>query len=297
MNPGAPLRVAIVGPGRVGKAIGRRWREAGLNLLGYLGRTAESVTAACEFAGGGVALSASDLGSGDVVLLAVQDDRLATVVDHLADAVPDLRSPALWLHVSGSHDLDVLQPLARAGVCIGAMHPICPLPDPDIGYANLRGQPALVLVQERGHPSTDTLRRLSEAAGLRPLVTTGGDRLVYHAACVLAAGGLTSLYSVIDELLTRAVPDVDARLIGPALMQAALDSCQRSDPTTALSGPVVRGDAGLLNRQIESLAAADPGVAEIYRGLMRRAAEMAKAQGSLRGDALDQVRRVLSADA
>lgn len=297
MDSRAALRVAIVGPGRLGSALGRRWREAGVSLLGYLGRSPASATAACEFAGGGEVLDTADLAAADAVLLAVQDDRLEAVVREFADALPKLPQTAVWLHASGSHGLEVLQPLAQAGVGVGAMHPICPLPDPEIGYQNLAGQPAVVLVSDADGPAAVTLCALSEAAGLHPVVTRGGDRLVYHAACVLAANGLTALYSVVDELLARALPDVEAQQIAPALMQAALDSCGRSGPTAALSGPVLRGDADLLDRQVSSLTSVDPQVAEIYRGLMRRAAEMAEDRGALSGEALQAVRRVLSADA
>ena len=297
MNPGSPLRVAIVGPGRLGSAIGRRWHEAGLTLLGYVGRTPSSVAAACEFTGAGEALSIEDLLKADAVLLAVQDDGLAALAADLAEALAERLSAVVWLHASGSHGLEVLEPLAALGASVGAMHPTCPLPDAERGYQNLLDQPCVVMVAGADALGEKTLCALSGAAGLYPLLTAGGDRLVYHAACVLAANGLTALYSVVEELLTQALPEVDAQRIVPALMQTALETCRRSNPSDALSGPVVRGDAGLVEKQHKALAVQDSGVAEIYRALMWRAAEMARDRGALGGSALEQIRRVLSADA
>ena len=121
--------------------------------------------------------------------------------------------------------------------------------------------------------------------------------MVYHAACVLAANGLTALYSMVEELLERALPDVDPGQVALPLMRAALDSCERSGSTDALSGPVLRGDAELLARQVASLGSSSPEVAATYRGLMQRASEMAQARGALSVEALNAVRRALSEDA
>ncbi len=304
MNESAPMRVAIVGPGRLGSALGRRWRDAGLDFLGFHGRDAASVDTALAFAGGGVSLAVADLRDADAVLLAVQDDRLVEVVGRLAAALGRVDSPAVWLHASGSRDLAVLQPLRDLGLRVAALHPICPIPDPAIGFENLPGQPAVLLVPEGDATALAVLQHLAAAAGLQAEVTHGGDRLVYHAACVLAANGLTALYSAVEELLHRALPDLDGHDIAPALMQSALDCCRRSGPESALSGPVLRGDADLLARQLARLAEApasgpghDPAVAQIYRSLMQRAAEIARQRGALRGESLERVRRALSVDA
>lgn len=297
MNPEAPLRVAIVGPGRLGSAIGRRWHEAGLTLLGYVGRTPSSAATACEFAGTGEALSVEDLLRADAVLLAVQDDGLVGLAKDLGQALAERVSAVVWLHASGSHGLEALQPLAAFGASIAAMHPTCPLPDAQRGYQNLAGQPCVVMVAGSDVVGEKTLCTLSEAAGLHPLLTAGGDRLVYHAACVLAANGLTALYSVVEELLSQALPDVDTQRITPALMQTALETCLRTNPKDALSGPVLRGDAGLVEKQRQVLAAQDPAVDDIYRALMWRAAEMARDRGALAGASLEEIRRVLTVDA
>jgi len=268
-----------------------------LSLIGYRGRSAKSAEAACAFAGAGRALSLADLASADVVLLAVQDDQLPGLVRELAAASVGWEPPGVWVHASGSHGLEVLQPMRESGASAGAMHPICPFPDAETGYRNLPGQPAVVLVADRSDPAAEVLGALCDAATLRPWLTTGGDRVVYHAACVLAANGLTALHSMVEELLERALPDVDASQIAQPLMRSALDSCERSGSTAALSGPVLRGDAELLARQIESLASSGPEVVATYRGLMQRAASMAQARGALSAEALTAVRRALSGDA
>ncbi len=49
------MRIAVIGPGRLGQAMARRWVEAGAELLGFLGRRPGTASLACEFAAAGQA--------------------------------------------------------------------------------------------------------------------------------------------------------------------------------------------------------------------------------------------------
>ena len=301
---------AVIGPGRAGSALARRWRESGAECVGFLGRTVQSASAAVAFVGGGRVLDRAEidagfLGATGALLLAVQDDALAPVVEDLAPVLRAEPADCLVLHCSGAHDLAVLAPLHDAGARVGSLHPLCPIPDAPVGYANLPGQPAVIEVHPDDDASRRTLEALAGAAGLVPIVTTGGDRLVYHAACVLAANGLTALYSLVQELFARGIGaaaggDQDeaaaSDALPGALMGAALESCAQHGPVAALSGPVLRGDADLVRRHLTALAALEPGgaaAAELFRLLMRRAAAMAADRQVLSGAARDEMERAL----
>ncbi|MCA8957424.1 MAG: DUF2520 domain-containing protein [Planctomycetes bacterium] len=286
-------RIAILGPGRLGQVLARRWCEAGLPLLGFLGRDPERARAAVAFAGGGRVLDVAALRGADVVLVAVQDDRLPAVV---AEVVAESKGVCggLWVHGSGSHDLDVLEPARRGGARVGSLHPACALPTPEVGYASLPGQPAVLLARPDDPRTAAELVQLATAAGLRPVPAGGSDRLLYHTACVLAANGLTALYSVVADLLQRAAPGAALVEVGDALMRGALDGCVRHGAAAALSGPVVRGDAALVARQVARLDCSDPSAAAVYRSLMKRAVELAAGRGELAGQALAAVQGALA---
>ena len=151
------LRVAIVGPGRVGSAFGRRLADKGFELIGFLGRSPGAAAAAVDFARSGRVLTGyAELADAEVVVLSVGDLDLPQVA---ADAAADsgaMTPGSLWFHTSGRHDLDVLSPLAKAGALTGSLHPVCPMADPTLGMANLRGRAAVV----QGHDeSRDRLSR------------------------------------------------------------------------------------------------------------------------------------------
>lgn len=257
-------------------ALGRRLHEGGAGLLGFVGRRREAAEAAVAFCGAGRVLTVADLAAAAAVVLAVGDDDLSVAVAAGQAAPP--RRCSLWLHTSGRHDLGVLAPLAGAGARVGALHPLCPFPDPLQGYRRLPGQPALWIGDPR---SGRLLVRLIELAGMRPVAGSEGDRALYHAACALAANGLTALRDLVDQALLQSgvVDAAAAATVGHSLMEAALAACRSEGPAAALSGPVRRGDAATVAAHRAALTRVGAPGEVAYRGLMLRALQIAEARG------------------
>lgn len=271
------IRLAVVGPGRVGRALARRLGERGVDVLGFVGRNPASVAAALAFCGRGRPLGAADLATAHVVVFAVGDAELPAAVAATAAATQP-RSCSLWLHTSGRFGVDVLQPLREHPVRCGALHPVAPFPDAESGLAALRGRPAVL----RGEPrAMRLLHRLALLLDMVPCVDHGGDPVLYHAACALAANGLTALADLVDGVLRAhgGLPAADAQQVRQALLTAAVDACGALGPTAALSGPVVRGDVATVRAHLAALDAALPLAGAAYRALLLHAVELAERQG------------------
>lgn len=291
------LRVAIVGPGRVGSALGRQLRGPRVELLGFVGRNEAAATRACAWAGQGRVLHWADLRAAHVVIFAVGDADLATAVV-AAVAASAQRSCALWLHTSGRFGLEVFRDAGlhvetgQPQVRLGALHPVAPFPDAEQGFRNLPGAPGVWLGEAR---SERLLVRLCHLLGLVPIQDRAGDRVLYHAACALAANGLTALRSQVDAVFAGAggLDRADAARLADALMGSALRSCAALGPQSALSGPVLRGDAGTVVAHLRSLEASVPAVRATYVALMQAALALAVARG-LPQAAADAVQNALS---
>jgi predicted short-subunit dehydrogenase-like oxidoreductase (DUF2520 family) len=289
-----PVRLAVVGPGRVGTALGRRWAEAGVDLLGFVGRTAASAAAAVAFCGRGRVLALADLARAHAVVLAVPDPLLPEVVRAAAAAAPG-RACSLWLHTSGRHDLSVLEPLRAASVRLGALHPVAPFPDVATGLQQMAGRPAVLLGEPR---ALRLLARLARMLGMQPLESRGGDRALYHAACALAANGLTALCAAVERAFAAAAalaPD-DARAVAQALMAAALQATRDRGAAAALSGPVARGDAATVAVHRRALRGVANELDDAYRALMVQALALAEQRG-LSAAAAAAVRQALAGGA
>lgn len=279
-----------MGPGRVGSALGRRWAAAGVDLLGYVGRGGGRAAAAARFAGRGRALGPVELGAAQVVVFAVGDPDLAAAVAAAAQAAR-VRAGSLWLHTSGRHDLGVLAPAAAAGARVGALHPVVPFPDAETGLRGLAGRAAVLLGEGRARR---TLVRLCRLLGMVPLAGRDGDRTLYHAACALAANGLTALRGAVDRAFAASavLAPADAALVAGELMAAALEACRAQGPAAALSGPVVRGDAATVAAHRAALRRAAADLEDVYCALMTQALELARQRG-LAAPAAADLRRAL----
>ncbi len=268
------LRLAIVGPGRVGQALARRFaRHPRVHWLGFVGRDAARTAAALARVGSGEVLAPRDLQRAHVVVFAVGDGQLASAIATCAAASP--RPCSLWLHTSGRFGPEVFA--AVPGVRAGALHPVAPFPDPLHGDVVLAGAPAVIDGDERSLP---LLARLCDWLELQPLRWPGGDRQLYHAACALAANGATALWAEADAVFAACGMQATARAaLLDALVGAAAAACRERGAVHALSGPVRRGDAATVQVHLQALAAGAPTALPSYVALMQIALRLATAAG------------------
>jgi predicted short-subunit dehydrogenase-like oxidoreductase (DUF2520 family) len=274
------LRIAIVGPGRVGRALGRQFVRAGAALLGFVGRATTAGHAAARagaaFAGGGRALTYEELARAHVVVFAVGDPELQEAIGRAAAA--GARRCALWLHTSGRHDLAVFDAVADAGIRRGALHPLLPFADADAAAAALPGALALATAGPRAER---LLQRVASLLGLRPIAAGAQDRVLYHAACALAANGAASLFGAAERLLAAAggLGEADRRAIVRQLAATSVAACGTRGPAAALSGPVRRGDAATIQEHLVAIAREAPGEQDLYRAAMAGALVLAREAG------------------
>jgi predicted short-subunit dehydrogenase-like oxidoreductase (DUF2520 family) len=129
---------------------------------------------------------------------------------------------------------------------------------------------ALVLEMESEHVHID------EAA--RPL---------YHAALAHAANHLVTLVASSADLLEAAGVEEPRRVLQP-LVGAALDNVLRLGDQ-ALTGPVMRGDAGTVARHVDEIGNVSPQTADLYVALARDTVRRAVDAGMLRASDGDAV--------
>jgi predicted short-subunit dehydrogenase-like oxidoreductase (DUF2520 family) len=73
-----------------------------------------------------------------------------------------------------------------------------------------------------------------------------------------------------------------------------VDNVFAKDTTRALSGPIARGDDGVVARQIGALAAWDPDMSALYRHLGRVTTDLSQQQGTASAEALARIRELLA---
>lgn len=285
----APRHLWIIGPGRLGLALGLALRRARPELrLTFSGR-APSPPDHPLFAGPQPAAYHSDLhppaDPPDAVLLTVADTQIQLVAAALACAVPALHAPVL--HCSGALDAQVLAPVAALGCPTGSLHPLVAVADPLRDADRLVG--AWFGVEEASGRAAAL--RLVAALGGQELAVARGGKAVYHAAAVFASNHLVGVLAVAERLAAEAgIEPAAGRAALAALARGALESVARSGPAAALTGPLVRGDAATLQLHLARLSPPD---AELYSVLARSLLPLARDRG-LEEHLVRQVERTLA---
>jgi predicted short-subunit dehydrogenase-like oxidoreductase (DUF2520 family) len=271
--------VVIVGPGRMGLALGTALRqEAAVERLTYQGRGAEPpphpLFDLADERGAEYRMGPYPLPSDTTVLiLAVPDDKLGDVAYDMSGqgaAPPGCAA----LHLSGALSTDALGPLHAAGYAVGSMHPLQSVADPWSAGDRLVGSAFAVA----GEPAAvNAARRLVDAMGGRVLVVPPFMRPTYHAAAVFASNYLIALLAVAVRLLQDAsVPGEDALPAILPLVRGTLDNVEKLGVPAALTGPIARGDPDTIRLHLARLSPEDR---ELYCALGRELLPLARAAG------------------
>jgi len=288
----AGLRFAVAGPGRVGASLAHWAAAAGAQPVAVAGRTSGAATAdlSARLGAAAVSLAALETGGLDLLLLALPDGCLAGAARSLAGR-PQAR---VVLHCSGSRGADVLAPLAAAGSAVGALHPLkafpSALPDPREAcgvFFALDGDPEAVSLA----------RRLVAGWGGEAAVVPAAARSAYHLAASLAAGGTVTLLAAADELARRLGLPAEVGRGYAALARGALAAAGAApSPALGLTGPVARGETGLVLAQLEELRGLYPELVPLAVELGLETLRRLERQGPL-GPEHQRLRRALVAQA
>jgi predicted short-subunit dehydrogenase-like oxidoreductase (DUF2520 family) len=255
--------VVIVGAGRLGGALALTLQRSGWPVAVVV-RSPEARRRARSL---GLKLAdASALREAALCLVCVPDAAVGEVAREIA---PQLGPRTALVHCAGALRLEALGPQGARPV--GSFHPLCAVSD---ARDSLAGH--AVALSSRTPGLLRTLRRLARATALRPIEVPEAGRAAYHAGAVLSAGGLVGLASAAVEALRCAgLSEGDALAALLPLMRSALRGVEARGLAGGLTGPVRRGDAGVVQAH---LAALTPEVAEVYRPLSRRALALAGPQ-------------------
>lgn len=270
--------VAIVGAGRVGRALGRRLGELGWTIGAVMTRSRPTARAAVRAISGGVAHAGltRQVLAADVVLVTTPDSAIAAVAAELARLGGEEWRGRVVLHTSGALDRGALAPLERAGAATGSLHPMQTFSG--------RGTPRLegVVFGLDGAPrALRVARQMARALGGQPVRIEARRKAAYHAAGGFTAQHLLTVAETGTQLLVST--GFTRRQAVRALLRMArqtLENFERLGPRGAWTGPLARGDADTVRRHLTELRKLPPQYGETYRTLARAALSLYRKRSS-----------------
>jgi predicted short-subunit dehydrogenase-like oxidoreductase (DUF2520 family) len=264
--------LAIIGAGRVGRALGRRLREWGWKIGSVVTRHESSARKAVRSIGGGHAhagMSRQVLAS-EVILIATPDGAVPRVAEELARIGAEELQGKTVLHTSGALDASVLEPIRKCGALVGSMHPLQTFSG--VGVPPLEGK---VFAIEGDAGAVRVARQIARALGGTPVHIEGSKKRLYHSAGTLAAGSVLALMEAATLLMNAAgMKRREAVRALLPLTRQVLENFERLGPRAAWTGPLSRGDFEIVAGHLEAMKELPPEFIEVYEALNRLAAKV-----------------------
>lgn len=285
------LSVGVIGTGRAGSVLGAALARAGHKVVAAYGVSDLSrLRAEALLPEVPLVTPEEVLAKADLVLITVPDDVLSELVTGLS-ATGAFRAGQFIAHASGRYGIEVLDPATRAGALPLALHPAMTLTGTSLDLERISGAPFGVTAPEELRPVAEAL--VVEMGG-DPVWVPEEHRALYHAALANGANHLVTLVAQSIDLLHAAGVEHPQRLLGPLLF-AALDNSLRSGDS-ALTGPVVRGDAGTVAAHVDVINEVSVEARRAYVAMARLTADRALANGMLRATQAEALLDVLAAE-
>ena len=271
-------RAAIIGPGRIGQALGRLLADSGVPIAFVAARRIAAARKAVRFIGQGIPLLVSDrrLLEASDFLITTSDASIAKLARQLSQIGKD---PNAWngkvvLHPCGSLPSTVLTPLKLRGAAIGSLHPYQTVPRPEAGVRNLQGCYWAVEGDRRAVAMARNWIKLLRgvAFSVRPEAKT-----LYHLSAFIVCPTVVTLMAQAADLLKKA--GVSARISRPMLRKFVAETAGNFADLggrRALTGPAVRSDWATIRRHLAGLRNAAPEFEPVYQSLLKAMLRLAK---------------------
>ena len=282
--------VGLVGMGRVGTAMAAALQRCGFAVL--VARHAQRFCARDLMNTQEVTVLPLEqlVQEADVIFITTPDGVIGEVAAKIKGMA--LASQAI-LHMSGSFTSEILSPLREKGVAIGSLHPLQSFATPEQAVVNLPGS---YFTYEGDVCLVEWVSQLvRDFGGLLKILPSPETKIIYHAGACIASNYLVALAELGMECLQHAgfAGDEAQQALLP-LMQGTLNNISRMSLPQALTGPISRGDLGVVADHVKALEHELPEVQSSYCVLAPVLANMARQSGKLSATQYRELMRIIS---
>lgn len=243
-------RFVIIGSGNLATQLSQALSSAGNSILQVYSRTEAHAGELAAKLGCEHTSNLSDIRSdADAYIISIKDD----AVSEVAKAICADKPQAIFMHTAGSVPMDVFTDCAKH---YGVLYPMQSFSKTrDVDFKEI---PCFI---EASDTSTlNKIREIAEGISNNVLEADTEKRKKIHLAAVLASNLANHCYRLGERVLEE--EGIDFSILLPLIQETARKVTEMS-PRDAQTGPMVRYDTGVMNRQIELIH--DERTRQIYR--------------------------------
>ncbi|SEM31283.1 Predicted oxidoreductase, contains short-chain dehydrogenase (SDR) and DUF2520 domains [Syntrophus gentianae] len=284
-------RIAIIGAGKVGTAVGYLLKKAGYDIIAIADRNPAVFENGFSYTGGKPYSNLEEAARGaNVIFITTPDDEISGTCKTLSDSGAILPGDKV-IHMSGAGGLDLLESARRSGALVASIHPIQSFADIEGAIENLPGSTFGVTAQREIESWAEKLVR---DLGGRPFLVSEADKPLYHAAACMASNYLTTLMYTVEAIyasfgLTR---EESLQAFWP-LVRGTMKNIERQGTVSALTGPIARGDLGTIQKHLAAFSVKLPHFLPIYRELGLLTVDLGVEKQSLSAERAEALKHLL----
>ncbi|OGO02587.1 MAG: F420-dependent NADP oxidoreductase [Chloroflexi bacterium RBG_13_54_8] len=281
--------IGFIGAGTVGTALAVKLREKGYPVVAVASRTRASAERLADMVDGcnGQNNGQAVADVAEIVFITTPDDAIAQVAAQIT-----WRRGHSVIHCSGAESVDILEPATKAGAQVGAFHPLQTLASVAHAIKNIPGSSFALEAEE---PLLSTLKKMVNDLQGWWIELKPGDKVLYHAAAVIACNYLVTLVKLATDLWQTfgASPREATQALLP-LLQGTVNNLGSVGLPNCLTGPIARGDLGTIQKHMAALEAKAPGLVASYRELGRQTIPIAVAKGKIGEQRAEELRKLFN---
>ncbi|MFC2043994.1 Rossmann-like and DUF2520 domain-containing protein [Chloroflexota bacterium] len=256
------VRIGFVGAGTVGTALAVRLSERDYQVVAVSSRSHTSAERLAQQITGCLAFNESQpvADAAELVFITTPDDAVVTVVSQV-----NWHPGQSVVHCSGADSSEILKPAKILGAQVGAFHPLQTFASVKQAIDNIQGSTFTI---EADEPLLAILKDMTTTLGGHWIELKVGDKVIYHAAAVIACNYMVTLVKLATDLwCTFGVPrDKAVKAVMP-LLRGTLNNIDNVGIPQCLTGPIARGDIGTIKKHLNALGKVASSVLPIYREL------------------------------
>jgi predicted short-subunit dehydrogenase-like oxidoreductase (DUF2520 family) len=285
-------KLNIIGCGVVGKTLGALWNESSVFTIQDICNQSEaSGSAAVGFIGAGKVVASLDSASAaDVIAITVSDDAIENVASRLIYSGA-ITPGAIIFHCSGALSSEILSDLRACGAKVASAHPVKSFSDLE---QSRRSFPGTKVAIEGDDQAVELLSRAFGAIGGVVFRIDPSAKGFYHTGLVFACNYLTALMECAVETCGKAgLNRTDSLALMQPLVRETIEAIFARGTESALTGPVARGEAQVVSKQLELLREWNGELASLYSGLGRIALDIAERKETANAERLAKLREII----
>jgi predicted short-subunit dehydrogenase-like oxidoreductase (DUF2520 family) len=270
------LKLGFIGAGTVGTALAARLSQKGYPVVAVYSRSSESARRLARMVAGCVVFDSAQgvADTAELVFITTPDGAIPLVAEQV-----NWRAGQSVAHCSGADSTDVLESARKLGAQVGAFHPLQTFASVEQAIENIPGSMFSV---EAGKPLLSVLKEMATSLDGDWVELKAGDKVLYHAAAVIACNYLVTLVKLATDLWqTFSVPSDQATRALLPLIRGTVHNIDTVGLPQCLTGPIARGDTGTIQKHLAALEQRAPAIVSAYRELGRQTIPIALAKGKI----------------